>query len=327
MKNPVIQRLVRNLGRFDSNETIFFSRELETIDPTAYMELYAGLVGRSLVPRVANVDPLDLTYTYRMWKVTGTAKVGGPHANDGGVIGISAVEASTPIKKIPLSYGWGVDEIRQAAKKGVSLDQQTVMAAMSMLARKVDDMIAFGEANTNITGLLNNASVNDSDTPVTKTPSGTVWTDTSTPGQMIADIVNLVSNTRKALKQASNLPGGDGTPAFDRFVIGLPSFHYNRIATTPRSDFSDTTCLTWLLENVKWIESLEEWWKLDTADDGDPMIVCYPRNPMALGALIPREFESLEPQAVGQDIVVPASGTCGGVVIRYAVACRYLKDV
>ena len=87
MKNPIIQRLVKNLGRFDSNETIFFARELETIDPTAYMELYAGLVGRSLVPRIGNVDPLDLTYTYRMWKVTGQARVGGPHSNDNAVVG------------------------------------------------------------------------------------------------------------------------------------------------------------------------------------------------------------------------------------------------
>ncbi len=313
-------------ARFDANETIFFSRELETIDPTEFMTLFAGLLGRRLIPLIENVDPLDLVYTYRMWEITGRANVGGPNSNDDGIVGIKATETSQPIKKIPVSYSWTVDEIKQAAKKGVALDRLTVQAAMSTVARKVDDMLAFGEGSQ-ITGLLNNADVDDSSTPVTKTPSGTAWTDTSLPAELLADLNKIVNDTRAALKQASNAPGGDGTPAFDRFVIALPSTHYALIASTPRSSTSDTTILQYFLRNNPWVESVEEWWKLDTADGGDPMIVCYPRDPMCLGALIPREFESLPPQEEGHSIVVPASGKCGGVVIRYPVAVRYLKGV
>ncbi len=313
-------------ARFDANETVFLARELESIDPTNYMSLYAGLRGRQLIPLAPNVDPLSLTYTWRRWEVTGRAKVGAPHANDEGIVQVFRTEASTPIKKIPVSYGWGVDEIRQAARAGVALDQVTVQAAMSVVARKVDSMLAFGEPGTQITGLLNNTTVDDSTTPVTKTGSGTAWTVAATPSELLADLNLIIADTRAALKQASFAQGGEGTPAFDRFVIAVPSFHYG-LLMNPRSSTSDTSVLELALKNNRHIESIEEWWQLDTADGGNPMIVCYPRDEMCVAGIIPREFESLDPQAEGHEIMIPASGTCGGTVIRYSVAVRYLKGV
>lgn len=324
-------RNTRNLAhlgaRFDSNETVFLARELESIDPTEYTTLYAGLRGRLLIPLAQNVDPTSLTYTWRRWEVTGRAKIGGPHANDDGIIGVKRSEASTPIKKIPVSYGWSVDEIKQAAKAGVPLDSVTVQAAMSEVARKVDSMLAFGEPGTAVTGLLNNAAVDATSTPVTKTGGGTRWTPVALPSELLADLNLIVADTRAALKQASFAPGGNGTPAFDRFVIGVPSHHYS-LLLQPRSATSDTSILELALRNNPHIESIEEWWQLDTADPasgGLPLIVCYPRDPMCIGGVIPREFESLDPQPEGHDIVIPASGVCGGTVIRYPVAVRYLK--
>lgn len=319
--------MLKNLSRFDANETVFFNRSLETIDPADYMTLFAGLFSRRLIPRVEGLDPYALTYTYRTWEVTGRATIGAPHSNDDGVVGVKASEQSVSIKEIDVSYGWTVNEIKQAAKMGTQLDQLTIQAAMSAVARRIDTILAVGVPGTNITGLLNNANVLSS-TPVAKTGGGTAWSGaTVKPSEMIADINKIVNETRAALKQASFAPGGDGTPAFDRFVVALPSTLYALIAATPRSDNSDTTILQYILRNNPWLESIEEWWQLDTADAGNPMIVCYPRNPMAVGAIIPREFESLPPQEVGRDIVIPASGTCGGTIIRYPVAVRYMKTV
>ena len=326
MNNAVLSKIA---SRFDANETIFFARELETIDPTIYMTMFAGLVGRKLIPLIPNVDPLDLTYTYRMWAVTGRSRVGGPNSNDDGVVGIQATEASTPIKSIPVEYGWTVDEIKQAAKKGVSLDMLTVQAAMAQVARKVDDMLALGEPLTTIGGLLNNATIYADNLIVatTKTGTGNQWGPASLPAEHLADLNNIVSGTRFRLKQASMAPGGNGTPAFDRFVVGLGSTEYSIAASEPRSTTSDTTTLQYALRNNPWIESIEEWWKLDTCDPSTstPMIICYPRDPMALGAVIPREFESLPPQEQGRNIVIHADGKCGGTVIRYGVAVSYMR--
>jgi hypothetical protein len=315
--------------RLDANETVFFSRQLEAIDPIAYMTLFAGLLGRRYIPLVMNISPLENVYTYRRYTIHGKPKLGAPHAKDHPMVSVTAEETSQNIKQIPVSYGWSVREIKQAAKYDVPLDDLTIQAAMSTVARKQDDMLAFGESTVaNITGLLNHSDV-DFTTPTTKTGGGTSWFSAGClADEIVKDLNLMVAEARTALKQASQSPGGDGAPAFDRWTILLPSAHYTKIATTPRSTTSDTTILKYVLQNNPWIESIEEWWQCDTADSGtDPQAVCYPRNQMCVGALIPDEFTSLAPQEEGHDIVVPAGGSCGGTVIRYAVACRYMKNI
>ncbi len=327
-------RMRLNLPRLDANETVFLSRQLETVDPVNYMTLFAGLLGRRFVPLVANVSPLDNTYTYKMFTVHGQAEVGssGGLAKDNPMVSVTMEDVSSSIKQIPVTYGWGVREIQQAAKHNIPLDQLTIQAAMSAVARKQDNLIAYGLAGTNITGLLNNDNV-DSTTPSTKTGSGagTKWIRTVavSPDEILADIARIVSETRAALKQASRLPGGDVVPAFDKFTLLLDSANYSYIASTPRSSNSDTSILKWALLNNPWLESIEEWWQCDLADVAGtgPRAVCYPRDEMCLGAVLPVDFESLNPQEEGHNIVVPANGSCGGTVIRYAMAVRYMDGI
>jgi hypothetical protein len=237
------------------------------------------------------------------------------------------------MKKIEVEYGWTVDEIRASKAKGLNLDSDSLQAAIGSVEQVVDDMLAFGDATTtNITGLLNNTNVDDGLVPVTKTGGGTSWLGAlATPSEIIRDVTNLVSRWREALKQA-NEPG-TSMPAFPKCSLILPQAHMSKIASTPRSDNSDTTILQWLLVNNPWIAAIEDWWQADTADAGDPRIclmpatpngVCHPR---AAGALIPVDFESLDPQERGHDIIVPASGKCGGVAMRYPVAFQYLNDI
>lgn len=315
-----------NLPRLDDQQGVFFSRQLEAIDPTAYMTLFAGILGRRYVPLVDNVSPLENTYTYRMYTIHGQSRLGGPRARNSPTVSVTAEEVSQSIKQLPVSMTWTVREIQQAAKYNVPLDSLTIQAAMSTIARRQDSMIAFGETGTNIRGLLNHPSVQLS-TPVTKTGGGTLWTGlTVKPDEIIRDINQIVNDARAALKQASKLPGGDQTPAFDRFTVLISSLRYSMIASTPRTDNSDTTILQFVLKNNPWIESIEEWFQCDAANAGGngPRMVCYPRDPMCVGCLIPDEFSQLPPQESGHSIIVPANGSCGGTVLRYAVAVRYM---
>lgn len=323
-----------NSPRLDSGGNIFLQRELETVDPVNYMTLFAGLLGRRYVPLVENVSPLDNVYTYKKFTITGQAKPGAPdrRANDATVVGVTMTPLSQPIEQIPTSYGWGVREIAQAAKHNIPLDQLTIQAAMSVVARAQDTMIAFGLSGSGILGLLNNDNV-DFTTPSTKTGAGagTKWIRTVPvdPKEILADVAKMVSDVRKALKQASFLPGGGAIPAFDSFTLLLDTANYTYIATTPRSDNSDTSILKWIIQNIPWLNSIEEWWQCDLADTAGtgPRAVLYPMDPMCLGAVIPVDFLSLPPQEEGHNIVVPASGSCGGTVIRYEVACRYMEGI
>lgn len=317
--------------RLDAADIVHFQRQLEHIDPTNYMTLFAGLLGRRYIPQIEGVSPLVNEYTYKMYEVVGDANLGGPHSNDDTVVSVKATEHSTTIKQIPVSMKWTVRELKQAAKLGTPLEQLTIQAAMSAVARRRDNMLAFGLSGTSIRGLLNNGTVAFT-TPSTKSGvgAGTKWIRAVpvAPDEILADISKMVSETRAALRQATKLPGGDIIPAFDRFVLLLDSANYSYIAQTPRSSIDGTTILQQALKTNPWLESIEEWWQCDDAGGtGIHRAVLYPRDPMCLGSLIPDEWTPEAWQYVGHDVVVPAAGSCGGTVIRYQVAVRYMDNI
>lgn len=313
-----------NLQKLDSNQNIFFARQLEDIDEKDYQVLFAGMLGRRYVPLVEGVPEWANVHTYRMYEMVGSAKIIGENANDLPRVGVRATEASRTIKQIGTSYGWTVREIQQAAATGAPLDALTVQAARSACAREIDTLLAVGNSSYGIEGLLKLSGVNTV-APSTKTGTGagTAWIRAVpvSPDEILSDINNLVAQTRKRLKQA-----GDQIPQFARFTILLSSAEYAYIATTPRSSNSDTTILKYALQNNPWIESIEEWNMCDTADHDDTnnRAVCFPRDPMCLGAIVPQEFTALSPQEDGLNIVVPATASSGGVICRYQVAVSYM---
>ncbi len=309
-------------ARFDSNGAIFLERELMSIDPMDYTELTSGLLARKLFPLVENVAPLDTSYNYRMWTTQGQARVRGPGSNTGGKVTVTRKEKISPIETIDVEFGWPIDDIQRAAQKGIKLEQATIQGAMMIVARRIDDMITFGNPGTDCLGMVNNPNVVNS-TPVTKTGGGTAWSEAAKKSELLADLKTIVNDARVRLKQAS--ASYAGMPAFDQWVIALPVFHYG-LVDEPRSDQSDTTVIE-MAKKSKFVEDIVEWNQLDEADGGDPMILAYPRNGMCLGAIVSREFEQRAPQEVGHDINIPAVASCGGGVMRYPVAVGTMTSV
>lgn len=322
----------QNHIRLDANDIVWLERELRHVDPVHYMTLFAGVLGRRYVPLIEGVPPLANEYAYKMATVVGDAKLGAPTANDSTVVSVVYQEFVSAIKQIPVTMTWTVRELAQSSAYGGKLQEDTVMAAMSALARKQDNMIAFGVSGTTIKGLLNNSAVATT-TASTKTGSGagTAWIRTVAvnPDEILADIAKMVADTRTALKQASLLPGGDAMPAFPRFNLLLDQANYTYISQTPRSTTSDKTILQWALQQNPWLESIEEWHQCDTAGGSSShRAALYPaRRPDAVGCIIPDEWSALPWQYEGHNIVVPAGGSCGGTVIKYPVACRYMDSI
>ncbi len=308
-------------SRLDSNQSLFFSRYLESIDPTRYYELFSGLRARRFVPPVGNLGPYDRAYTYRMYTLTGEARAYGQNANDLPRVGVTAQEFSRAIRPIGAMYGWTTDEIRGAAASGVPLEETTVMAAMSAIERKIDRDIAIGDAANGFTGLANDADI-ATDNSITVVNS---WgTD---PEDWMASLVKLVADTRARCNQAAEMPGGDVLPAFDRFQILMPPTQFGQVATTPFSTTNSESVLSVFLRNhSQWVEGVDEWSVLQTVDSGtDPRAVIYPKNPMCLGSLIAREYTAEAPQPDGLRINVPCSASSGGMVFRYTFPVSYMR--
>ncbi len=303
----------------DADDTVFFLRQLESIDQRPYEVLFSGMLGRRYIPNQEGVDPTSNVYTWRMYERTGRAKVIGPNANDLPRVGVVGGERSVTIKQIGAEYGWLVREIQQAAKVGTPLDQMTISAARRAVDFEVDQLLAFGDIDLGVKGLYDLDNIQAS-TAGTKTTTGKDWKANTPPDELLADWNLLIKELRAGLKQA-----GDQSVMWPKFAILAPSVDYGIAASTPRSINSDTTILKYAIQNNPWIESIEEWWRGDEAGGvSTPRHVAFPRDPAAVSAVVPVEFTSLPPQAEGLGFVIPCFGSCGGVVNRYPVAVRYL---
>lgn len=322
----------RQVTRLDASDTYFLTQQLESLDPTTYYELVPSRMGRRFIPPVENVAPFDEAYKYTMTHLKGRARKSAPRSKAAPSVEVTKTEHNQSIKTFDTSFGWTVDEIKAAKAKNLNLDRDRYAAAVIGIEQQIDDALALGIPEINAYGLTNNPNVQTTN-PVAKTGGGTSWLGAGVkPSEIIKDISNMIADTRALLKSA-RVPGSD-QPVFQKFTLLLPQDHLTVIATTPRSDNSDTTILEWVLTNMRrWIAGIEDWWQLDAADGGDPMAVMYPAldsgamNPFAGGGILPMDFETLNPQEDGRDIVIPAAGKCGGVVMRYPLAYRYMKTL
>jgi hypothetical protein len=312
-------------ARLDSNETVFFLRELEHRDPVKYQNLFAALKGRRFIPLIEGIPEHATSYRYKMYEVFGDAKIMSPDSTELPIVGVRAREVQRNIKSIGCRFEWTIDEIKASAATGAGLDDFTVMAAMSTAERQTDTLLAVGDSSMGIEGLLNHTGVAAS-TASTKTGGGTAWTGASVLAEeIIGDVNRMLSETRAALKQAAER-GGLDAPAFERWVLLLPGVDYTKIATTPRSSTSDKSILSWMLENNPFLESIEEWSQCDSVSSATRAFL-YPRDPLCVGGIVNQEFTQHAPQPEDLKIKVPCQMKCGGTVIRYPVACRYMASI
>ena len=117
-----------NETRLDASESIFFKRQLESIDQRLYETVYPENKARSLIPTIAGVEDLPV-YTWRMIKQFGKATIVADMADDVLRSDVSGEEQSQLIKTIASSYAWDIDEIKFASRVGTPLDFLKAMSA------------------------------------------------------------------------------------------------------------------------------------------------------------------------------------------------------
>lgn len=309
-----------NQQRLDSNEQLFFRRELEKIDGRVYQVQFPLLKGKMLVPKVSDVGETDNEYTYRMFETTGKAKIIANAADDLPTVNMGGSEHTSRIKPLGDKYSYDLFEIRAAAAKGKPLNDQLAMAARRAIEELIDDLIAFGDTAHGMKGFINHDAVDD-DTFTPGDKGGTdTWLDSGAPNatgpQMVADVNTFVAQRWSALKEAAGIGG--------KMTVVLPAPEYAYLAATPMGDNADKTALRFLLDNNPFLEDIVPWHKLTGAGAGNAnRMICYVKDPAVLGALIPLEYSPQMVQPIGLRFEVPVVARCGGVVMRYPVAVAY----
>jgi hypothetical protein len=291
-------------ANMDANESGFFNRQLEYIEPTVYKTQFPTLKARQHFPSFAAGAGLE-AIGYREQTAHGRAKIIGSKVDDLPRVDITGAESFQAVRHLGDSYGYDYFEIEKAMRAGLSLDAERATAAREAIEREIDLIAYFGDAASGLPGLFTNTAIPSALVEADGTGSSTAFAD-KTPDQIIRDMNNLANGilvTTNGVEQPN--------------ALLMPVDQYTYIASTPRSSTSDTTILQYFLLNNPHITSVD--WSIHlknvAAKSNRNVMVAYRKDPGTVKLHIPREFRQLQVQVKGLEYIVPCVADIAGLIV------------
>ncbi len=300
--------------RLDAGETAAFTRQLQHIEAEIYRTEYPANRARDFIPVDSSVPNWADSFVWRIWDWAGMAKIITRYSDDLPAVDVMAAEKVQKIESLGDSFGYSIQDLRAASRLNIPLDTEKGELARQAIANKEENLAVFGDTATGLPGFVNMPNV-----PILSPPgdlTGDWLGGTTTPAQVLAD---LHAMPKAVVKNTKNTHKPD--------TLLLPLDHYAYISQTTLNQYSDATILDVFLKQSAFIRNVDQWNYLDEADDGDPMAVCYHRNPKVVKLVIPQEFEMLPPQPRNLAFTVPCHSRFGGVSWRYPLAAVYAVGI
>ncbi|MDR2359669.1 MAG: DUF2184 domain-containing protein [Oscillospiraceae bacterium] len=313
--------------RFDSDEdaSVFFARELDYIKKETYDVLYPEFTAVNLFPFSSEVDPGAQTITYYGYEKVGFAKIIHNYATDLPRTDIKGKPATAKVYGIGDSFGYSIEEMRASRYAGKSLDVRKGESARYAIDRKINQIAWAGDKETGLMGVLSE----DNNVPIFTLPlnaggTSTKWVD-KTPEEILKDIAAMQAYTATLTKSVERPD-----------TLAIPTDAYLYIANTPRSDSSDKSILTWILENSARLKNIVEAPELN-ADSG---ITPYSEGntPQGVGFMFskdPRKFTIENPlpffqhpiQPKGLEFEIPCEAKTAGALIYYPLSMLIIPGI
>ncbi len=312
----------------DADETIFFERELTHVMTRVFEKLYPQLEALLILPIDRSASPADRTILWREFDAVGIAKIIANYADDLPRVDVLGEEHVVAIRGLGASYGFSVQDIREAQKVGRSLEQRKATAARTAI-EQLKNRIGFtgdsANAPNGLRGLFTTPNTNDvvAATAVAA-PNGTAWSAASgkTPDEILADMSNLLDSVRNAT---------NGVHRATHLVIPANSFAY--IKNTPRSAGSDKSILTWFKDQNPGIEVMDSYSfqavsQLPSGASGtDSVAMAYVKDPDLLAFAIPMALMQHPPQSRNLEFVVNVEERVGGVIVWKPLSISFMEGV
>lgn len=311
-----------NAQRLDANETVFFERELASIEAKMFLVMFPE---RSIL-RLLKVDTSDNpgaeTYITRIYEQTGMADFLAAYgAGDVPSVDVVGSEQVGRFYTLSNQFGFDIQEIRAASMAGVPLEQWKAESAQMTHAQRWNNLVWFGDTTRNIYGILTHPNIPAGYSATVN--SSTLWvnddgTANKTPDEINADMSVLISQIRST---SLNVENGD------TMLMGITRYEY--VASTYRATNSDRTILEAfeLAHPGLVIESVNE---LDavpfdpvTGDPADPALNCmvaFNSDPRVSVIKGPIPFEMSPPDVSGFRYSIEARSRFAGFVVRYPIA-------
>lgn len=279
--------------------------------PMQYEELLAGCISFEAGEYVDQIR-------YEMYDHAGRGRKTSGKGKDIPKVDVTVGEKTMDVALGSIGYDYTQEELRRSAFLRRPLNARRLEAAMEGYRRHMNDVGLFGEAESNFTGLFNNANV-----PTGNAPTGAWATGPKSAALILTDLNTLILNVWNNTAY-NDLP--------DTIAIAPSAFAY--ISTTPRSDNSDKTILQFLLENnlAKTMKNIAlkiiPGYGLDTAGaSGTKRMIAYVKNSQRVVMHVPMPLRFLSPQLVGLSVEIPGEYKYSGVEVRYPKSMYYMDGL
>lgn len=308
-------RNVKQLSNLDSNQTVFFLRELEAIKSKTFDEKQRPLKSASLIPVDTSAGAGAANITYRSYSAIGLAKLISNYADDIPMVDVFGEEVSIKVFHIAAGYKYDVFEIKQAARSGTNLESRKATMANKAIDTKIDQIAWFGLSAANIQGFIDYPGIQEYSTPNGAT-SGTPQWSTKTADEIIADLNGMV----QAVKNSTN-----GVENPNQIIVPLKQ--YGQISTVRFSDSSDLTILEYFKRNNPGVTVSEV---VELKHGGGTTVdraMAYVKDPDHLTQEVPVPKEQHEPEKEGLAFKIPMTADVAGVIVYYPLSVIFADNI
>lgn len=305
-----------NPMRLDSNESVFFNRELAYVKSRSYDAKYAELKGLALIPISTEAGAGVNEIVYHQYRGVGFAKVIADYAKDFPRVDVYGEEKSVKVKGIGDSYGYSIKEIRASQRTGKGLDQRRAITARRAHDEQMNKMALKSNTADGTFGLLDFPGITEVTLQSDGTGSAKTWAS-KTPDQIVRDINDMVNAVMEPTS-AREVPD----------TLLLPIAQYNDIASRRIGEDGTKTLMKYILENspyIKKIDWLSELKNFGAGSTNRALVGRFDEEHITLE--IPQPYEQFEPQQEGMEFTIPCHSECAGTIIYYPLAFAYADGI
>jgi hypothetical protein len=279
--------------RTDAGESMYLSRQLESILPETKDVLYREMKSKSLVPVNSRHAAGTKNITWRSASKQGRAKIVAAYgATDIPSVSRAMTEQSLKVHSVASKASWSKHDVREAQMAGIPLQSDLTRDAGEANALTIDQAVLLGDTEHGINGLLNYPGLTSVTIPADGTGSSKLWS-TKTGTLILRDIGNMV----KAITVTTN-----GVEKPNTLLLPLSVFTDLSLRPWNESNSSDKTVLAYLTENLRTlgITSIEGVVELETAGaSSGTRAFLYTKDPRKVEQHIPLVLDTTPPQPDG----------------------------
>lgn len=319
-------QILQSMGlyRNDAGETAAFARSLEFIYAQTYDKIYPDYKARQLIPLNTSVPAGAEQHTFRQMDRKGEAMIIRDYGRDFPNVEIQGLEVRLPVVSIGASYAYSIQDVRASALMNLPLEARKALFTRQVMEQKLDQLAAWGDVNTGLTGLANAANILNG----ASTASGGTSTATANWVTSSATVTNILNDVNILSQKVFNASLGAFMP--DTMILPTPVF--SALATmqaiTTGGIFLELSVLDYIKKTSPWIKDILHWPALDRAASGGQnsshdRVLLMKRDPMVAELVIPQDFEQMPPELHGMKFQVPCHMRVGGVKVPYPFGVVY----